>query len=128
MIASQMTGQETPSMLNGCNMVVRQVEGVEEAPYAVYEAGAIQAVPCLVRGDAKLPFQGAFALLMQYMAEPVEIDPLIHACMADSKRNSDSQVFLDALEALVTEGWASAFNDESRPKSRLIAKSGSASR
>jgi hypothetical protein len=71
---------------------------------------------------------------MQYMAEPVEIDLLIKGCLEDARKSGAPEsrlkpgLFVDALEALVAEGWASASFDESRPESKLATMGGSGSR
>jgi len=120
-MTSRMTGQSSVSILSGKNMVVRQVEGVTETAFALYESGRVKAIPSLIRGDQKLPFDGAFALLLNRMAQPVEIDALVCECVAVSKGKRGlsserlSHVLVESLEALIAEGWAKAWLDEGKP-------------
>lgn len=121
-MTTQLTGQEAESILAGMNTVQRQVEGMTETTFAHYENGRVKPTPCLVRDGRKLPFDGAFALLLNRMADPIEIDALIAACVAASGGKAPAhpplaQLLLESLEALIAEGWAKAWHDPEKPHS-----------
>jgi flavin-dependent dehydrogenase len=121
LMTSRITGQAANSVLQGRNMVERQLEGVVETTFANYEGGRVRPVPCLVRGDRKLPFQGAFAILLNGIAGAIEIDALLAGCVSMMRARGASRspsVLVEALEALVAEGWVRAWRDEAKPKSR----------
>jgi len=125
LITSKMTGHAAANSLRGRNMVRNELQGVERTTFASYELGGVRAVPCLVRGESQLPLQGAFALLLQGMGGPVEIDVLIRACIGVARSQGappsrlQPRLFAEALEALVAEGWATAFQDPAFPDSKL---------
>jgi hypothetical protein len=59
------------------------------------------------------------------MGGPVEIDVLIRACIGVARSQGappsrlQPRLFAEALEALVAEGWATAFQDPAFPDSKL---------
>ena len=133
-IASHITGSDCTSILSGKNMVRRQADGARAVPFASYENGKIRAVQCLVRGSAQLPYEGAFNLLMEHMAEQIEIDLLIRIALEAGRRMGapksrlQPDIFVNSLEALVAEGWATAFADESKPASKFADMASPATR
>jgi hypothetical protein len=126
-IASQMLGKAPMTILDGQNVVVRRLEGSREVAFANYHAGTVQPIPCLARGDSKLPVEGAFHLVLLNTAEPIEIDRVVDACIQAARKQGQSgrrlqpQLFVDAIEALVAEGWLMAGLDPTKPASQLIS-------
>lgn len=121
LMTARMTGQAASSILAGKNMVERELEGAVRTTFAHYEEGRVKAVPCLARGERKLPFQGAFAALLNGMGEPIEVDVLISGCVGALRAGGYPRLrdtLVEALEALVAEGWAKAWHDEGKPESR----------
>jgi flavin-dependent dehydrogenase len=126
-IASSITGAQTGSPLTGRNVIRKNLDGASLELSAQYREGGIEQVRSLVRGKAKLPLEGLFALIVGNLTDAVEIDELVSRCAITARKHrmlSDgNEAFfgldlLDALEALIVEGWITAGVDHKKPPSQ----------
>ena len=130
-MTSRISGGEAPFVLEGVNQLRLNTEGTQVGePYAHYDEGQIHEIPCMERGDAKLPLAGLFRMLLHHLPNESDPDRLIKLCQLEAERdwifpNGSSpgpSLFVDALEGLVIDGWVIAERNPSKPPSKLLRR------
>ncbi|MCA9312401.1 MAG: tryptophan 7-halogenase, partial [Phycisphaerales bacterium] len=84
--------------------------------------GAIEKVPCFVRGEASLPRVGFYKRVMDTLARHSDVSEILTYWQKEvlptipaPRREFFYSNLLMALEAMVTEGWVKGSRDPSRP-------------
>ncbi len=121
-MASSIAGGEIQSVLADCHEVRLNMEGTRTEPYAVYDSGRVFSIPCLIRGEARLPIAGLFEIVLRNLPATTDPDQLMKLCLAEAKRDWEFQEgssfnrdqFVETLEALIIDGWVVAKRDPTR--------------
>ena len=127
LVTENLTGGTVKSAVQGCNSVQANLAGVAHLPYAIYEDGRVIQAASYRRGDSILPRLALFELLLGTARDPVYVDAWLAACYKAGKRMGPEMnnftYYLDAVEALVREGWLTATYCSSMPPSALFGLS-----
>lgn len=109
LVTQNLTGGTVKSAVQGCNCVQANLGGVEHLPYAIYEGGRVIQAASYRRKGSVLPRVALFELLLGTARDPVHVDAWLAACYKAGKRMGSEMnnftYYLDAVEALVREGW-----------------------
>ena len=125
LVTQNLTGGTVKSAVHGCNCVQANLRGVEHLPYAIYEGGRIIQAASYRRNGSVLPRVALFELLLRTARDPIYIDAWLAACYKAGRRMgpemSQFTYYLDAVEALVREGWLTASYRSSMPSSAIFS-------
>jgi hypothetical protein len=117
--------------ISGKNRFTLMFEGAVKETLAVYQAGCVEAVECLVRGGRKLPLTGFYDLWAQMLRREQRIEallPVLQGWLAreippEHRRRALGDAF-EALEVMVSDGWVEAGLDPERNRLELGASGG----
>lgn len=95
------------------NEFILETNGVAQTEFAIYHAGSVQRVKGLSRRGAVLPLVGVYAFLAQVLSNHSRIDRIVEridTVWCKELRNGPDGLAtcLEALEALVNDGWVTA--------------------
>jgi flavin-dependent dehydrogenase len=111
---SRFSGQKAEWIVRSNNIFEFDCEGAIEESQAIYEGGAIVPVLTLRKGAYNLPIVGIYKYLFAALQLETEIVPLLERFAFEAQRdgfqNSRQAIIkgIEALEALVAEGWVKA--------------------
>jgi flavin-dependent dehydrogenase len=117
--------EESP--LDGMNVVALNLEGAGRNDYAEYRSGRVMAGTSYSRDGKVLPVSGVCETVIDLVKRNSDISDFFSSARCDLEkrysRDSDrSQGFkqiVQALEAMVTDGWVRASFDSARPKFKV---------
>ena len=121
-MAESLTGTSASWAIAKVNKIAPNFHGSAEKPIAHYSKGGVIPLRCLVKGSKRLPLAGLFTLLVNRLTKPVAITEIMDVVIAEALRIglysdevSAKKGVLQALEALLVEGWAQGENDPALP-------------
>jgi flavin-dependent dehydrogenase len=118
-IAGKIYGEETTWKIKQANVFKLNLEGAREDVIAVYKNGGIAPTKCYRRGDSELPMTFANSFVINALKTEEDGVCLYHRFSTAIKQlgQPEKALFyaLEAMEAMVLEGWITAEVDESRP-------------
>lgn len=121
---------EPDGVLNRNNVYTLNLNGATWKERAAYKDGRIEKTDSYVRGDRLLPLRGTFGFLVDALQRDPRLPALIQRIRAyteqfrpnEEKRAEVIHDILQALEALVADGWVTASHDPSMPLTDLRVK------
>jgi flavin-dependent dehydrogenase/tetratricopeptide (TPR) repeat protein len=131
-MATSIAGGEVQSPLEGCTRIRPNLDGVRSEPYATYASGRVNSIPCLLRGESRLPVAGLFQIVINNLAEEIDLDRLLQLCLEEARRDwdfaegssFDRSQFLETIEAMTIDGWLVAENARSEKSARQAFNEG----
>ncbi|HEY3782279.1 MAG TPA: NAD(P)/FAD-dependent oxidoreductase [Fimbriimonadaceae bacterium] len=121
-MAETLTGTSASWAIAKVNKLIPNFQGSVEKPLAHYSKGDVIPLKCLAKGSKQLALAGAFNLLVSRLTVPIAATELLDTVIADamkiglySDEFSARKGILQALEALLVEGWVLGQNDPALP-------------
>ncbi len=119
---SRFGNKDTSWFVYDNNLFDLNLEGAIQETVAIYEEGRVRQLQCLKKGDQIWPLNGIYRCIYRaFKSGEREIQLLAERFVFEMQKDRMpmsqdlARVCLEALEALVTEGWVSASYDPSLP-------------
>ena len=121
-VAQEFLGADAQWEISKFNLFWVNRKKASEEKVPAYQNGEVQAVPCLVRGQRKLPLVGLFASTVAAVEKHREISKILAALSAyfrqrHSAGETDTIVkqCIQIMEVMLVEGWLTGKHDASLP-------------
>jgi hypothetical protein len=112
--------------LSGVNRFWLATDGVERGQVPAYVDGRIHSVPCLLRGNRRLPLCGLFERVATALNGASKLSQLLPRLEAQATLMAGEmlpelamQHLVQALEVMVSDGWVRARLDPKEPRLQL---------
>ncbi|HLK16067.1 MAG TPA: NAD(P)/FAD-dependent oxidoreductase [Fimbriimonadaceae bacterium] len=110
--------------VEGCNMFALNLDGATKVDVAIFHEGAIEPAPALSRDGKLLPARGVYRFLVQALSSSNRLDHLLESirrdwCPRPEAGLSGMAGAIEALEAMVNDGWVAASCDPAYPVMNL---------
>ncbi|USN99971.1 MAG: tryptophan 7-halogenase [Phycisphaeraceae bacterium] len=130
-IIERFLGKGQDLQITKANIFELNLRNAEEDFIGELENGRITRVPCYKRGTSFLPVSGRYKAIVQILGQHSDIRDIVAVIEREVKAQVmpamvPGQVFsfLQALEAMVLDGWVLTKNDKKRPRLRFQAIGG----
>ncbi|MDR3689123.1 MAG: NAD(P)/FAD-dependent oxidoreductase [Fimbriimonas sp.] len=96
------------------------LDGASKVDVAIYHEGFVERVPALSRGGRSLPARGVYRFLVQALTQYSELDRVMSLvrtdwCSHPGAGTHGLRQAIEALEAMVNDGWVTASYDPCHP-------------
>jgi flavin-dependent dehydrogenase len=113
-----MTDLDSESPFEHYNVFRLDLSGATWKDRAVYREGRVQPGQCYKRGTKVLPVDGAYSLVVEVLQHTQDFEGILNALK--SRATTEGLVkHIQALEALVYDGWVVPSLDPARPKFKI---------
>ena len=118
---SRFGNKDTSWFVYDNNLFDLDVADATKDTVALYENGRVRQLECLRKGEQILPLNGIYKCIHKALTREREIEPLAERCIFEIQKagfpmSADmARICLEAIEALVTEGWVKASYDPNIP-------------
>jgi flavin-dependent dehydrogenase len=118
---SRFGNKDTSWFVYDNNLFDLDVADATKDTVALYENGRVRQLDCLRKGEQILPLNGIYKCIHKALTREREIEPLAERCIFEIQKagfpmSADmARICLEAIEALVTEGWVKASYDPNIP-------------
>jgi flavin-dependent dehydrogenase len=119
-ILQKFSDKSTEWILSRYNVFELNLRNAERIMIPTYVDGRIEAVPCLIRGDRRLPLVGVFGVLVELLERHKDAQSLFkalnHAVVGEGTLGTGLEHAMQCLEVMVSDQWVMARLDKKKPR------------